>query len=187
MPAFSSVMLAIAIGGAAIKTVGQVKAGNAAERAGRAQRESAESQAGLSDFNAQVADLQAADAITRGQDEEHRFRTRVRSAIGAQRVDFAAGNIDVSQGSALDVQADAAVLGELDALTIRTNAAREAWGFKVQGEDSRRRGEIQRKEGGYMEQAGKTAKTASRWDAAGSIVGTGASLLEAKYGMGRRR
>jgi len=186
MPAFTSVMLGLAIGGAAIKAVGTIKSGNAAARLGTAQREAAESQAELSDFNAQVATLQAEDAIVRGQDEEQRFRTRVRSAIGAQRAGFAAGNIDVSSGSAVDVQADTAFLGEMDALTIRTNAAREAWGFKVQAEDLTRRGQIQRKEGAMYEKAGKSARTASRFDTAGSLVGTGASLLEAKYGMGRR-
>jgi hypothetical protein len=186
MAAFTAAMLGLMAAGTAIRAVGTIKAGNAAARAGTAQREASESQAELSDYNAAVADLQAEDAIARGADEEARFRTRVRGAIGAQRVGFAAGNIDVSTGSAVDVQADAAYLGELDALTIRTNAAREAWGYEVQGEDLKRRGQIQRKEGAYMEQAGKANRSASRWDAAGSIIGSGASLLEAKYGMGRK-
>lgn len=185
MAAFTAIMVGLAVAGAVTKTVGTIKAGNAAERVGKAQREASESQAELSDFNAQVADLQAKDAIARGQDEEQRFRAKVRGTIGAQRADFAAGNINVAYGSAVDVQADTAFLGELDALTIRTNAAREAWGYEVQSEDLTRRGQIQRKEGYMYEQAGKAAKSASRWDAAGSLIGTSASLAGAHYGFGR--
>jgi len=182
MAAFTATMLALAVGGAALNAVGSIKAGNAAKRAGQAQQDAANDAGDLADYNAQVADLQAQDAIARGADEEHRFRTRVRGAIGAQRAGFAASNIDVGYGSAVDVQADAAYLGELDALTIKTNAAREAWGYEVQGEDLRRRGQIARKEGKYALESGKAYQTASRYQAAGSILGTGASLLEARYG-----
>ncbi|HMJ04575.1 MAG TPA: hypothetical protein VK506_16655 [Conexibacter sp.] len=160
-----------------------MKAGNAAKKAGEQQRQASESQAELADFNAQVADLQASDAIARGAQEESKFRQGVRGIIGSQRAGQAAGNIDVGFGSAVDVQADAAFLGEQDALTIRTNAAREAWGFKVEAADSRRRGEIARKEGVYLEKAGRATQAASRWGAAGTLVGGGASLLQQRYGF----
>ena len=39
----------------------------------------------------------------------------------------------IDSGSALGILGDTAVLGELDALQIRDNAAREAWRFQVQG------------------------------------------------------
>lgn len=177
--------LAIALAGAGMQFYGSKKAGDAAKAAGVAMRESANSQADLADYNANVAELQADDAIARGLDEETRFRTRVRGAIGTARTEFAAGNIDVSMGTAADVQADAAYLGELDALTIRTNAGREAWGFKVQAEDLTRRGQIARKEGVYHEAAGRANQSAARWGATGTLLGTGASLLESRY-MGRK-
>lgn len=186
MAAFTALALALAAGGAALSATGQIKAGNAAKRAGQAQRKAAESQGELADYNASVAEIQAKDAVARGQQEEQRFRTQVRGAVGAQRAGFAADNIDVGFGSAVDVQADAAYLGELDALTIRTNAAREAWGYKVEAFDSRKRGEIARKEGVYLEAAGKQQQSASRWGAAGTIVGTSSSLLAARYGFGGR-
>ena len=34
---------------------------------------------------------------------------------------------------ALDILADTAEIGELDALTIENNAKREAWGFEIEG------------------------------------------------------
>lgn len=171
--------------GMGTQAIGQLKSGNAQKRAGEKGQEAANSQADLADANAAIADLQAADAITRGADEESRFRTLVRGAIGTQRVGFAASNVNVAVGSAVDVQADAAMLGELDALTIRTNAAREAWGYKVQAYDYRKRGEITRKEGVASAEAGQAAQGASRWNAAGGLLASGSSLLAQRYGFGR--
>jgi len=185
--AFTTLALLLAAGGAGLSAYGQVKAGKAATRAGQAQRSAAESQGELADYNAAVAETQAKDAVARGQLEEQRFRGQVRGTIGAQRAGAAADNIDVGFGSAVDVQADAAYLGELDALTIRSNAAREAWGYKVEATDLRKRGQIARKEGIYLEKAGRAQATSAYLGAAGTIVGTGGSLLAAKYGFGTRK
>lgn len=182
----SALALTLAGVGTGINVIGGLKAGNAAKRQGEAQQRAAESQGELADFNADVAELQAQDAIARGVEEEQRFRTRVRATIGAQRAGIAAGNIDVGYGSAVDVQADAAFLGELDALTIAGNAAREAWGYKMNAEDMTRRGQIARQEGAAFAESGRVNQTASRWGAAGSIVTAGSSLLAAKYGFGGR-
>jgi hypothetical protein len=187
MPGFTlgALSLVLAGVGTGVTAYNQYKQGKAAESAGTKQREASESQAALADFNAQVADLQAKDAIERGAEEESRFRTQVRGAIGTQRAGIAASNIDVGFGSAVDVQADAAYLGELDALTIRTNAAREAWGYKVQATDLRKRADIARKEGVYLEAAGKQASSGSKLAIAGTLLGGTASLLQTRYGFQR--
>lgn len=186
MAAFSTIaLLTLAGASTAISAGSSLKAGNAAKRAGQAQRRVAESQADLADFNAQVADLQAADAIARGAEDEGRFRQGVRALIGSQRAAIGASGVDVNYGSSVDVQADAAFLGELDALTIRTNAAREAWGYKVQAADLRRRAQIARQEGVNLEAAGREAQAASRFQAAGTIAGGAldAGLMARRYGF----
>lgn len=180
-----AIALALAGIGTGISVIGGLKSGNAAKRAGEAQQRAADKSGELADFNAQVAELQAEDAIARGIEEQQRFRTKVRQAIGSQRAGFAASNIDVGYGSAVDVQADAAYLGELDVLTIGNNAAREAWGFKMQGEDYRRRGALAREEGVAFAEAGRVNQSSSRWGSASTIVTAGSSLLMAKYGFGR--
>jgi len=179
MGLFTGLMIA----GMTVQAVNQIRQGNAAARAGSAQRDVAESQAELADYNAQVADLQATDAIERGGEQESNFRMGVRGMIGKQRAQLAAGNIDVSYGSAVDVQADTAYMGELDALTIRNNAAREAWGFKQQGADLRRRAEIARKEGVMLERQGREARTGAYWGAVGTVVGGSASLYAQRMAM----
>lgn len=52
--------------------------------------------------------------------------------VGAQRVGFAAGGVDVNKGSAVDVQSSTRQLGALDAATILNNAARKAYGYDVE-------------------------------------------------------
>lgn len=186
MGAFTTTALLITGAVAAgVSAYGQVRAGDASRRAGEREQEAANSQADLQDYNAEIADLQAADAIARGVEEEQRYRTSVRGIIGSQRAAFAGGNIDVGFGSALDVQEDAAYLGELDALQIRTNAAREAWGYKVQAEDLRRRGTITRREGRNLREAGREGQTQQRIGALGTVLGAGNSLLQQRYGFGR--
>lgn len=175
--------LGLSLVGGGLDFLGALRAGGAAKRAGLAQQRAAEKSGELADFNAQVAALQAEDAVTRGQEEEQRYRAKVRQTIGAQRVGFAASNIDVGYGSAVDVQVDAAMLGELDALTIRGNAAREAWGFKMQAEDYHRRGQLAREEGVAYAEAGRVAQSSARWGAVSSLVGTAGSLLSMKYGF----
>lgn len=186
MAAFTTALtVGLLAGGTALSVAGSVRQGRADKAAGEAQRRAAEEQAKLADFNAAVADTQAKDAELRGQMEENKFRSGVRSLIGEQRAGFAASNIDVGYGSAVDTQADTAMLGELDALTIRTNAAREAWGHRVEATDLRKRAEIARKEGVMMEEAGKARAGAQKWNIAQTIVGAGSSYLTSRYGFGR--
>lgn len=170
--------------GQGISAYGAIKAGKAAKKAGQLAHEAKDSEAELEDYNAGVADLQADDAVLRGQMEEDKFRGAVRGAIGTQRAGIASGNIDVSYGSAVDVQADAARLGELDALTIRTNARREAWGYQVTAYDYRKGAEITRKEGVNLQKAGKSQGNAAYISGAANVIGGTTSLLGARYGFG---
>lgn len=171
MAAFSTMLLlGLVAGSAAMQIKGQLGSGKAAKQAGDAE--------GVRlDANAGVADDQATDAIARGAQDESRFRTQVKGVLGSQRAGFAGQGVKVDTGSAGAVTADVAHLGELDALTIRSNAAREAWGFRQQATDLRMQADIARK-------GGTAAQTASRYAAAGTVLGTGASLLSAKYGFG---
>lgn len=183
MAVFTAIAIGLSLASMALQAKAQHDAGQAQQAAGDAQQAAANSEADLSDYNAGVAELQGQDSLERGAIAESRFRTQVRGAIGRQRAGIAGSNVDVGYGSAVDVQGDAAYLGELDALTIRTNAAREAWGYKVQAEDLRTRATIARKTGVYQAAAGAAAASTANTAAFGTLLG-GGSLLAAKYGMG---
>jgi hypothetical protein len=100
--------------------------------------------AAIDEQNAALADAQAQDAIARGSVDEGRQRLATRQNIGATRAAQAASGVDISSGSAADVQASEAGLGELDALTIRNNAAREAWGYNVDAGNLRQQAKLAR-------------------------------------------
>jgi hypothetical protein len=172
MAVATSIMVGLAVAGAVTTAYGIKKAGDAAKDAGEASARQFE-------FNAAIAALQGQDAAQRGLEEEQRFRSSVRGLVGSQRAGFAAQGVTVNQGSAVDVQADTAYLGELDALQIRANTQREVWGYQVQQEDLLYGAQVARK-------GGQAAKTASNFQAAGTLIGAGNSLLMSKYGWGTR-
>ena len=104
--------------------------------------EAARDEQAINEWNAGVADLQAADTIRRGQLDETKSRIATRGLIGSQRVALAANGVQVGDpGSTGDLlQIDSARIGEEDALTIRNNAARQAWGYQVEATNYRRQG-----------------------------------------------
>lgn len=180
----SAVALTLGLGAQAVQWLSARRAAKADERVGELEQAAAEDTALLEEFNANVADLNAEDALTRGQEEAHRFRAGVRVLIGSQRAAQAASNIEVGFGSALDVEADAALLGKMDEITILNNAARESWGYRIEASDRRRRAAIVRKGGKYALEAGRVNASSRRIAAVGNILGAGASLLSSRYGFG---
>lgn len=107
--------------------------------------------------NAGISERAGRDAVKRGNIDADEQRQQTGQVLGAQRTAFAANGVDVNSGSAGQVQNDTAALGELDALTLVNNAAREAYGYQVQAMDQR--------------QQGKLAKYQGKMDAIGSILG----------------
>lgn len=187
MAVATAIIIGLAIYGAYQSSKGSIAAGNAAKKAGDAGLVAGQRGQELENYNAAIAEEQATDAITRGKDEEARFRQGVKALIGSQRAGFAGQGVDVGSGSAVDVQTDAAYLGELDAYTIQQNAVREAQGFHVQAENARRRGVMDLEAGQNRQAEGQGAQTASRYQAAGTILGTASSLVAAKYGWGAKK
>lgn len=119
--------------------------------------------------NAELSEEQAKDALARGREAELSLRRKGRSLAGSQRASFAAQGIDASSGSARDVMQNDLAMGELDALTIRNNAQREALGFRKQAEYDRRDAELARAGGGNR-------ANAIRKEAVGTLLTTGTSL-----------
>jgi hypothetical protein len=103
--------------------------------------------------------------------------------VGTQRAGFAAGNIDVGSGSAVDVQADTAFMGELDALQIRTNAAREAWGYSVEADDMRKRAVIARKTGVMVAATGRENATSTYIQGANTLLTGATNLYKTTQGL----
>lgn len=141
--------IAMMAGGTLMTAAGQYQAGKANQK--------------IANYNAEVAELQAEQALKRGREDESRLRMQTRQTIGAQRAALAAMGIDLDDGTAAQIQDDTTYFGELDALTIRNNAALEAWGYRTQATNYRLQGELD--------------ATRGRNDALGTILTTGAGLF----------
>ncbi len=153
-----------------IQGVGSVAGAYGTAQGQRAQGEYNEK---LMELNAKMSDFQAEDAIRRGDKAAQDHLKRTQRMIGSQRASLAAQGITIDTGSAAEVQADTAEIGAQDAMMIKNNAWREAWGFKVQGEDMRSRGRFARLAGdaqatqsllgGGMKAAAHFADASTRW------------------------
>jgi len=95
-------------------------------------------------MNAQISEKRARDAIDRGTDEEQRHRMKVAQIMGRQMAGMSAGGVDVSFGSAYDTLETTAIMGELDAIEVRRNAAWEAYDYRVQGFNFNAQAELQK-------------------------------------------
>lgn len=93
--------------------------------------------AGMLNRNAALKEDAAQESIFAGNTSADWQRVRTGQAIGTQRAVQAANGIDVNSGSAAQLQDDTAMIGELDALTIQNNAAREAYGYRIQADQDR--------------------------------------------------
>lgn len=82
-------------------------------------------------------------ALKRGYKESAMVRRAGKQTAGSQKAALAAQGIDIGSGSAADIIAETEAMSELDqieiqknarldALTIKNNAWREAWGYKQQ-------------------------------------------------------
>ncbi len=165
-----SIAIALTIGSTLLGAAGQIQQGQAAARA-------AEYNAKVAEMNATLSDRRAQDAIERGKFEEQRKRVEVAKIKGQQVAAMAANGVDLSFGSPLDTIVDTAVLGEIDALTIRSNAYRESYDHEVDAVNQRAGATIKRMEG-------QSAKTGSYLAAGGTILG-GMSNAWGSYKQGK--
>lgn len=111
-------------------------------------------------MNAKLSERRAKDAEERGAREEQQKRLEIASLQGRQRAAMAANGVDLDFGSPLDTLIDTAYLGEIDALTIRRNAAHEAYDHRVDAVNGRADAALSRANasntmlGGYLNAAG---------------------------------
>jgi hypothetical protein len=145
-----------------------VMAAGGAIKQGQAQKAQAKYQSAVERNNATIAGWQAEDATKRGQIAEQRQRLATSRLAGAQRAGMASSGVELTSGSPLDVLGDTAQLGELDALTIRSNAEREAYGARVQQSSLTA-------QSGLTQMAGRDAQQASYISAGSSLLSSAAT------------
>lgn len=108
----------------------------------QAQKAQGEYQKQMFDMNAKLAELNSQDAIRRGDQTASTLRRENKKLMGSQRAALAAQGIDIDSGSALDIQNETSDLGYMDQITAKNNAWREAWGYKVESNNSLAQGNL---------------------------------------------
>ena len=78
-----------------------------------------------------MAERAKADTLQRGKREEVLRRHQITQDVATKKSQLSASGFDVNTGSALTAQSDVAAMGQVEALTIRSNTQREAYGIDV--------------------------------------------------------
>lgn len=121
--------------------------GYSAIKNSQAQREQADFQADQDKFNANIAGLQADDAIARGEEAAQNAGMQTKQLKGTQKAALAGSGVAVDSGSAADLLSETDKFSTLDILNIKNNAAREAFGYKAQAVGFSGQSEMTRKAG----------------------------------------
>jgi len=162
--------MALTIGSTLLGAFGQVQSA-------QAQASAANYNAQIGEMNATMAERRAKDSIERGAVEEQKKRQEVAKLRGAQTAAMAANGVDLNFGSPLDTLVDTAALGELDALTIRTNAYRESYDHQVDG--------VNKRAGATLNRMEAASATTGGWLAAAGTVLGGAGKAYSGYQQSR--
>ncbi len=141
--------LASTIIGTGVQAVGGMMGADARASEASYRAAIAQNNAKVSEQNARYAEASAAQ---RAEQQSMKTRAMVGEAVAAQ----ASNGVDVNTGSALDVRASIAALGELSGLVIRNEGAREASNYRTQG-------------AGYTASAGMYERAAADAEAGGAI------------------
>lgn len=108
--------------------------------------------------NAVLSSYDAQNTLDAGKVAEQESQIKTAETIGAQKTGYAAGNIDVSSGTAAKVSEDQRSIGDFDAALIRYNAERGAWSERQMASNYRTQARMGALATGFgaIETAGKT-------------------------------
>lgn len=159
--------------GIAANVGGSILGAFGSEEAGQAQAAQYKYQQGVALVNAQIAQQNASYATATGEVEAQQSGMATRAQIGATQAQQGASGLDVNRGSTVDVRASEADIGAENQAVTRSNAARAAYGFEVQGVQATAQAAV------YGMQATQ-ALTAGDIGAASSLLG-GAGSVSSKW------
>lgn len=151
-----------AVAGAGVAAYGAYEQGQAGKKAG-------DYQAAVARNNSIIANQNADAAGRAGYAQAEAASMRTAQAVGRSKAIAGASGVNVDAGSPLAVQGDVARLGMLDALTIKSNAGRAAYGYKVQGMSYDAQGTLDQMMGKNSERAGELGATSSIIGGASSV------------------
>jgi hypothetical protein len=131
----------------------------------------------IAERNAELEERSRRDAISRGESEQMRHYRKLAQALGEARVKSSAAGLDVSFGSAADLESDIALIGYEDSATIAENTMKEVQGYDINAANYRAEGKAAR-------MRGKQAQTAGYISAAGTLLSSASQIGQMNTGRG---
>lgn len=167
-------MMGIGLAGGAITAAGKLEQGQAGAEAASYQAQVAANNAVIARRNA-LTDIQAGEvaAVNTG--------LKTRAMVGAEKAGQGAGGIDVNTGSAVGVRAGTEEMGLLDALTVRSNSAKEAYAQQVKATSDTAQSQLDTMTAKQSEQAGEIGAAGSLLSSA-STVGSKFAAYQLQFG-----
>ena len=153
--------------------VGTMISAFGANEAGQATAASDAYQATVAANNAALATTESKIDIQSGEIAAVNKGLQTRAAVGQQKAAQGASGVDVNSGSTANVRAGTAEMGMVDALTVRSNAAKKAWSDEVTATSDTAQSQLDT-------MAGEQAQTAGAIGAAGTLL-SGASTVGGNY------
>lgn len=174
MPVLAAALPAITavagLAGAGLSAAGAIEGGEATAANDRYRAKVAEN-------NAILAKQNGTWAIQAGETHAANEGLRTRARIGTEKATQGASGIDVNSGSAVATRAGTQSMGLLDAMTIRSNASRQAYGYAVKAASDTAEGQLETEAAGQAETAGEISAGAGLLAGASSVGGKYAGYL----------
>lgn len=162
--------------GSLLSAFGGGMSATAAYSSAKNQQAALTAQAQVDMNNAQLADWQGEDSIARGENAANVAMMRGGQIKGQQRAAMGANGVDLGGGSAQNVLTGTDYMTSVDATTLRNNAAREAWGYRMTATNDRNQATAAR----------NASSSISPWLSAGtSLIGSATSVASRWYGAQR--
>lgn len=129
-----------AIAGAGMSAYGAYQQ---SETSGKVARYNAEVSRNQADYARKVAEIQAGDITRRGEEEAMMMGRKARQLAGEQRVALGAHGLDLTFGTAADLQEQTDFFAQSDINRMRSNTQREAYMTRLAGANAGRSAEAQ--------------------------------------------
>lgn len=127
----------------ALATVSAAQIINGAKSAETMKRQ-ARMQKAIADMNAKYIEIDAFNARAAGYTRAARYQTVVDRTIADQRLAMASANVDITSGTAKEIQTESRMIGELNQLDIIEQGQMKAYGLKTQAMNLRTQSEFNR-------------------------------------------
>lgn len=181
---FATVAIGAAVIGTAVSAYGAIQQGEAAGRAADAQAQMSRYQAEVARNNQQIAKNMADREIAAGQAAAQAESMKTAARVAKLRAGMAAHGVDVSTGSAVDVQSSERKMGALDAETVLANAQVKAYGYQSKAYGYGADAGLYDTAGANASATASASRTGGYLKAAGTLLSSASQLPAGWFGGG---